>query len=142
MLSLEMRKDQAISSLFKKGSQQISLADISCVISSWFLVTSRSNEKNMNVEVKPNSYLWGILGQETSCSLIWPPFVSRICFRCLIFNLSYFTNADVVTIKNETSKEILWNRCRSYWLPLVSRIFLDVSSLIFFLFYKCWCCND
>ena len=28
-----------------------------------------------------------------------------IFFRCLIFDLSFFTNADVVTIKDETSKE-------------------------------------
>ena len=28
-------------------------------------------------------------------------------FRCLIFDLSFFTNADVVTIKDETSKENL-----------------------------------
>ena len=26
-------------------------------------------------------------------------------FRCLIFNLSFFTNGDVVTIKDETPKE-------------------------------------
>ena len=26
-------------------------------------------------------------------------------FRCLIFDLFFFTNADVVTIKDETSKE-------------------------------------
>ena len=28
-------------------------------------------------------------------------------FRCLIFDLIFFTNADVVTIKDETSKENL-----------------------------------
>ena len=32
------------------------------------------------------------------------PFVSRIFFRCLIFDLLSLTNADVVTIKDETSK--------------------------------------
>ena len=28
-------------------------------------------------------------------------------YRCLIFDLSFFTNADVVTIKDETSRENL-----------------------------------
>ena len=38
----------------------------------------------------------------------------------------------VPSLKDETSIENSWNRCRSYCLPLVSRIFLGVSSLIFF----------
>ena len=77
------------------------------------------------------SYLWGILGQWDILLLNLTSIVFTHFFRCLIFDLSFFTNADVVTIKDETSKENLWNWCRSYWLPLVSRIFLDVSSLSF-----------
>ena len=54
----------------------------------------------------------------TSCSLIW--FTLNLTsigftnfFRCLIYDLFFFTNADVVTIKNETSKENSWNQWRS-----------------------------
>ena len=39
-------------------------------------------------------------------------------FRCLIFDLSFFRNADVVTIKDEVSKENSWNICRSYYFHL------------------------
>ena len=77
------------------------------------------------------SYLWGILGQWDILLLNLTSIGFTNFFRCLIFDLSFFTNADVVTIKDETSKENSWNRCRSYWLPLVSQIFLDVSSLSF-----------
>ena len=55
-------------------------------------------------------YLWVILGQWDI--LIWPPLVSRFFFRCLVFEFFFFTNADVVTIKDETSKENLWNQWR------------------------------
>ena len=68
-------------------------------------------------------YLWGILGQWDILLLNLTSIGFTNFFRCLIFDLSFFTNADVVTIKDETSKENLWNWCRSYWLPLVSRIF-------------------
>ena len=34
-------------------------------------------------------------------------------FRCLIFDLFFFTNADFVTIKDEASKENSWDQCRS-----------------------------
>ena len=77
------------------------------------------------------SYLWGILGQWDILLLNFTSIGFTNFFRCLIFDLSFFTNADVVTVKDETSKENSWNQCRSYWLPLVSRIFLDVSSLSF-----------
>ena len=54
-------------------------------------------------------------------------------FRCLIFDFSFFTNADVVTIKDETSKENSWNRCRSYILiPLISRFFFRFLIFEFF----------
>ena len=33
-----------------------------------------------------------------------PPLLSQIFFRCLIFDLFFFTNADAVTIKDETKK--------------------------------------
>ena len=34
-----------------------------------------------------------------------------IFFKSLIFDFSFFTNADFEKIKDETSKENLWNRC-------------------------------
>ena len=36
--------------------------------------------------------------------------------RCLIFDLSFLTNADVITIKDETSKENSRNRCKANYL--------------------------
>ena len=48
----------------------------------------------------------------------WPQLVSR----CLIFDLSFLTNADVVTIKDETSKENLWNRCKQACRSWVCRV--------------------
>ena len=44
----------------------------------------------------------------TSCSLIWPPLVSLTFLNVL--ELLFFKNADVVTIKDETSKK-MWNLC-------------------------------
>ena len=55
--------------------------------------------------------MWEILGQ--SCSLIAPGFT--IFFRCLIFDLSLFTNADVVTIKDEASKGPFLYYVRVFW---------------------------
>ena len=69
------------------------------------------------------SYLCGILGQWDILLLNLTSIGFTNFFRCLIFNLSFFTNADVVGIKDEIYKENLWNWCRFYWLPLVSRIF-------------------
>ena len=46
----------------------------------------------------------------------------------------FFTNAVVVTIKDETSKENLWNQCRSYWHPSVSQVFFRCLIIEFFLF--------
>ena len=45
--------------------------------------------------------MWGILGQWDILllNLIYIGFTNF--FRCLIFDLSFFTNADVVTIKDE-----------------------------------------
>ena len=65
-------------------------------------------------------------------SVSWAVWFIRKLDWIHIMYLSFFTNADVVTIKNETYKENLWNQFRSYWLPLVSQIFLDVSSLSFY----------
>ena len=48
-------------------------------------------------------------------------------YNCTFRSLGYLHPS----FKDETSKENSWNRCRSYWLPLVSQIFLDVSSLSF-----------
>ena len=42
----------------------------------------------------------------------WPPLVSQI-FLCLSSLNFSFTNTDVVTIEDETSKENLRNRCKS-----------------------------
>ena len=51
-------------------------------------------------------YLWGTLGQ---CDILLLNNLTYIgftnFFRCLMFDLFLFTNADVVTIKNQTSKE-------------------------------------
>ena len=49
-------------------------------------------------------YLWGILGQWDILLLNLTSIGFTNFFRCLIFDLSFFTNADVVTIKDETSK--------------------------------------
>ena len=57
-------------------------------------------------EVRP-AYLWGILGQWDILLLNLTSIGFKIFIRCLIFDLSFFTNADVVTIKDETSKENL-----------------------------------
>ena len=53
------------------------------------------------------AYLWGILGQWDILLLNLTSTDFTNFFRCLIFDLSFFTNADVVTIKDETSKENL-----------------------------------
>ena len=78
------------------------------------------------------SYLWGILGQWDFLLLNLTSIGFTDFFRCLIPFL--FTNADIVTIKDETSKENLWNRCRSYWLPLVSQICFRCLIFEFFFF--------
>ena len=53
------------------------------------------------------AYLWGILGQWDILLFNLTSIGFTIFFRCLIFDLSFFTNADVVTIKNETSEKNL-----------------------------------
>ena len=51
--------------------------------------------------------------------------------RCLIFEFLFFTNADVVTIKDETSKENLWNQWKvKKDLHRFQKFSLDGSSLI------------
>ena len=55
-------------------------------------------------EVRP-AYLWGILGQWDILLLNLTSTGFTNFFKSLIFDLSFFTNADVVTIKDETSKE-------------------------------------
>ena len=54
-------------------------------------------------EVRP-AYLWGILGQWDILLLNLTSIGFTIFFRCFIFEFFFFTNADVVTIKDETSK--------------------------------------
>ena len=51
-----------------------------------------------------DAYLWGILGQWDILPLSLTSIGFTNCFRCLIFDPSFFTNADVVTIKDETRK--------------------------------------
>ena len=49
--------------------------------------------------------------------------------NALVWRIFTFSS-DTVYIHKENS----WNRCRSHWPQLISRIFLDVSSLIFSIF--------
>ena len=53
------------------------------------------------------TYLWGILGQWDILLLNLTSIGFTNFFGCLIFDLSDFTNAAVITIKDETSKENL-----------------------------------
>ena len=80
------------------------------------------------------TYLWGILGHWDILLLNLTSIGFTNFFRCQIFDLSFFTNADVATIKDETSKDNLWNPCRSYWLPSVVRIFFRCLIYEFFFF--------
>jgi hypothetical protein len=91
------------------------------------------------------SYLWPFLFHKcwccnyrenswNRCRSYWFPLVSRFFLDAPSLTFPFFTNADVVTIKDETSKENSWNRCRSYWLPLVSRFFFWCLIFEFFFF--------
>ena len=64
---------------------------------------------------RPNrwAYLRGISGQWDILLLNLTSIGFTNFFRCLILDLFFFTNADVVTIKDETSKENSWNWYRS-----------------------------
>ena len=86
------------------------------------------------------SYLWGILGQWDTLLLNLTSIGFTNFFRCLIFDLSFFK----CWCYNNQRWDILgnlWNRCRFYWLPLVSRFFY-MFHLWVTLFYKCWCCKN
>ena len=52
------------------------------------------------------AYLWGILGNGTSCSFILPPLVSPIFFRCLIFDCYNISICKKGKVKDERSKKI------------------------------------
>ena len=78
------------------------------------------------------AYLWGILGQWDILLLNLTSIGFTNFFRCLIFDLSFFTNADVVTIKD--IKDIQRKFVKPMQVLLTSigfTIFLDVSSLTF-----------
>ena len=59
-----------------------------------------------SMEVTQQTCLCGILGQWDILLLNLTSIGFTNFFRCLIFDLSFFTNADFVTIKDETLKKI------------------------------------
>ena len=59
------------------------------------------------------SYMWRIVGQWDILLLNLTFIGFTNFFRCLIFDLSFLTKADVVTIKDETLKKI----CEAYVGP-------------------------
>ena len=65
-----------------------------------------------------------------SCSLILPPLISRILFRCLIFNCYNISICKKEKLKDEASKKICETNGRKWDLHRFHKFSLDVSSLI------------
>ena len=110
-----------------------------------YLVTSKQSRTFFQMFVAFSESLDCVETQvfETSSSFIYTALVSRIfldVFSCYNLKMSQRSECKITfrslgylhpSFKDETFKENSWNRCRSYWLSLVSRIFLDVLSLSF-----------
>ena len=69
----------------------------------WNLICLKKNF-HLEIKIKMPTYLRGISGQWDILLLNLTSIGFTIFFRCIIFEF-FFLNADVVTIKDETSKE-------------------------------------